>query len=101
MRQYKLPRLLMEWHPIERTTESYFSEAATVKMLEEWLKQGDIKGIYNAALLLNTMLHQQRTMTQWLAREAAMNLGRPDLSDELLHQSIINTNENPSNSNNS
>ena len=78
----------MEWHPIERTQESYFSEVATAKMLEDWLKQGDIKGIYNAALLLNTMLHQQRTMTKWLAGEAARNLGRPELADEMLQQAI-------------
>lgn len=78
----------MEWHPIERTQESYFSEVATAKMLEEWLHNGDIKGIYNAALLLNTMLHQQRTMTKWLAGEAARNLGRPELADEMLQQAI-------------
>ena len=95
MRQYKLPSQLMEWNPIERSTESHFSEAATAKMLEEWLKQGDIKGIYNAALLFNTMLHQQRTITQWLAREAAMNLGRADLSNELLQAAIIQTNDAP------
>jgi hypothetical protein len=78
----------MEWHPIERTQESHFSEVATAKMLEDWLKKGDIKGIYNAALLLNTMLHQQRTMTKWLAGEAARNLGRPELADEMLQQAI-------------
>ena len=78
----------MEWHPIERTQESHFSEVATAKILEDWLKQGDIKGIYNAALLLNTMLHQQRTMTKWLAGEAARNLGRPELADEMLQQAI-------------
>ncbi len=82
------PNTLMEWHPIERTQESYFSEIATAKMLEEWLKQGDIKGIYNAALLLNTALHQQRTMTRWLAGEAARNLGRPELADEMLQEAI-------------
>ena len=82
------PNTPMEWHPIERTQESYFSEVATAKMLDEWLKQGDIKGIYNAALLLNTMLHQQRTMTKWLAGEAARNLGRPELADEMLQQAI-------------
>ena len=59
-------RLNMESHPIERTTESMFSEAATAKMLEEWCKNGDLHGLYNAALLLNTALHQQRTMTKWL-----------------------------------
>lgn len=96
MRQYKLPPLLMEWRPIERSTESCFSETATAKMLEEWLHQGDIKGIYNAALLLNTMLHQQRTITQWLAREAAMNLGKAELSDELLQAAIIKSNDDPS-----
>jgi len=78
----------MEWHPIERTQESYFSEVATVKVLDEWLNNGDIKGIYNAALLLNTMLHQQRTMTKWLAGEAARNLGRPGLADEMLQNAI-------------
>lgn len=82
------PNTLMEWHPIERTQESHFSEIATAKMLDEWLKQGDIKGIYNAATLLNTMLHQQRTMTKWLAGEAARNLGRPELADEMLQQAI-------------
>jgi len=82
------PSTRMEWHPIERTQESYFSEVATAKMLDEWLKQGDIKGIYNAAILFNTMLHQQRTMTKWLAGEAARNLGRPELADEMLQQSI-------------
>lgn len=83
------PETPMEWHPIERTQESYFSEVATAKMLDEWLKQGDIKGIYNAAILFNTMLHQQRTMTKWLAGEAARNLGRPELADEMLQQAII------------
>lgn len=82
------PNKPMEWHPIERTQESHFSEVATAKMLEEWLHNGDIKGIYNAALLLNTMLHQQRTMTKWLAGEAARNLGRPELADEMLQQAI-------------
>lgn len=83
------PETPMEWHPIERTQESYFSEVATAKMLDEWLKQGDIKGIYNAAILFNTMLHQQRTMTKWLAGEAARNLGRPELADEMLQEAII------------
>ena len=83
------PETPMEWHPIERTQESYFSEVATAMMLDEWLKKGDIKGIYNAAILFNTMLHQQRTMTKWLAGEAARNLGRPELADEMLQQAII------------
>lgn len=78
----------MEWHPIERTTESMFSEAATAKMLEEWLKQGDIKAIYNAALLLNTSMHQQRIIAKWLAGEAARNLGRPQLENEILQQAL-------------
>ena len=79
----------MEWHPIERSTESQFSEAATAKMLDQWLRDGDIKGIYNAAILLNTMLHQQRTMTKWLAGEAARNLGRPDIEDQILQKAIV------------
>jgi hypothetical protein len=78
----------MEWHPIERTTESMFSEAATAKMLEQWLKEGDIKAIYNAALLLNTSMHQQRIIAKWLAGEAARNLGRPQLEDEILQQAL-------------
>lgn len=79
----------MEWHPIKRTTESEFSEAATAKMLDQWLREGDIKGIYNAAILLNTMLHQQRTITKWLAGEAARNLGRPELEDDILQKAIV------------
>jgi hypothetical protein len=79
----------MEWHPIERTQESHFSEEKTARMLKEWLDIGDIKGIYNAALLLNTMLHQQRTITKWLAGEAARNLGRPELMNEMLQEAII------------
>lgn len=79
----------MDWHPIERSTESEFSEAATCKMLDQWLRDGDIKGIYNAAILLNTMLHQQRTMTKWLAGEAARNLGRPDLENDILQKAIV------------
>lgn len=78
----------MEWHPIERTTESMFSEAATAKMLEQWLNEGDIKAIYNAALLLNTSMHQQRIIAKWLAGEAARNLGRPELEDEILQQAL-------------
>jgi len=46
------------------------------------------------------MLHQQRTITQWLAREAAMNLGKAELSDELLQAAIIKSNDDPSVSNN-
>ena len=79
----------MDMHPIERTTESMFSEAATAKILEEWLRAGDIKGLYNAALLLNTSLHQQRTMTKWLAGEAARNLGKTELEDELIKEAIF------------
>ena len=79
----------MDWHPIERSQESYFSEEKTARMLKEWLDVGDIKGIYNAALLLNTMLHQQRTMTTWLAGEAARNLGRPELANEMLQEAIV------------
>jgi hypothetical protein len=78
----------MEWHPIERTTESMFSEAATAKMLEQWLLQGDIKAIYNAALLLNTSMHQQRIIAQWLAGEAARNLGNPTIQDEIMQEAI-------------
>ena len=78
----------MEWHSIERTTESMFSEAATAKMLEQWLNEGDIKAIYNAALLLNTSMHQQRIIAKWLAGEAARNLGRPELENEILQQAL-------------
>jgi len=83
----------MEWHPIERTTESEFSEAATQKMLEGWLKHGDINGIYNAALLLNTCLHQQRMMTKWLAGEAARNLGKPELENDIMQDAILKSDQ--------
>ena len=83
----------MDMHPIQRTTESEFSEMATAKMLEGWLKQGDINAIYNAALLLNTCLHQQRMMTKWLAGEAARNIGKAELEDEILQQAILNSDQ--------
>jgi hypothetical protein len=81
----------MEWHPIERSTESHFSEAATKKMLEEWYKNGDIKGLHDAAVLLNTLLHQQRTVTRWLAGEAARNLGRPEIEGDILQKALIDS----------
>jgi replicative superfamily II helicase len=83
----------MEWHPIQRTTESEFSEAATAKMLEGWIKEGDINAIYNAALLLNTCLHQQRTMTKWLAGEAARNLGKPELENDIMQDAILKSDQ--------
>ena len=83
----------MDMHPIQRTTESEFSEAATAKMLEGWVKEGDINAIYNAALLLNTCLHQQRMMTRWLAGEAARNIGKAELEDEILQQAILNSDQ--------
>ena len=83
----------MDMHPIQRTTESEFSEAATAKMLEGWVKEGDINAVYNAALLLNTCLHQQRMMTKWLAGEAARNIGRAELEDEILQQAILNSDQ--------
>ena len=83
----------MDMHPIQRTTESEFSEAATAKMLEGWVKEGDINAIYNAALLLNTCLHQQRMMTKWLAGEAARNIGKAELEDEILQQAILNSDQ--------
>lgn len=79
----------MEWHPIQRSTESYFSEAATKKMLEECYKKGDIKGLHDAAVLLNTLLHQQRTVTRWLAGEAARNLGRPEAEANIVQKALI------------
>ena len=83
----------MDMHPIQRTTESEFSEAATAKMLEGWVKEGDINAVYNAALLLNTCLHQQRMMTKWLAGEAARNIGKAELEDEILQQAILNSDQ--------
>jgi hypothetical protein len=65
-----------------------FSEAATAKMLEQWLRDGDINAIYNAALLLNTSMHQQRIIAQWLAGEAARNLGHPQMQDDIMQDAI-------------
>lgn len=83
----------MDMHPIQRTTESEFSEAATAKMLEGWVKEGDINAVYNAALLLNTCLHQQRMMTKWLAGEAARNLGKPELENDILQDAILKSDQ--------
>lgn len=60
-------------------------------MLEEWYKNGDIKGLHDAAVLLNTLLHQQRTVTRWLAGEAARNLGRPEIEGDILQKALIDS----------
>ena len=83
----------MEMQPIKRTTESMFSEAATAKMLAQWQREGYVNALYNAAILLNTCMHQQRCMTQWLAGEAARNLGKPELENDILQDAIIKSDQ--------
>lgn len=39
-------------------------------------RRGDYEGLLKAALLLNTLLHQEKVKVRWAINEAAENLGR-------------------------
>ena len=59
---------------IEQTLESKLSEHNTAAMLKARHEQGDWNGLLEAALLLNTLHHMERTKTAWAIKEAAINL---------------------------
>lgn len=59
---------------IHQTLESKLSEHTTAEMLRARHKANDINGLLEAALLLNTLHHMERTKSAWAIREAANNL---------------------------
>jgi len=56
------------------SAELQFREEAMKRTLQEYLDAGDIENLMTAALLLNSLWHQQSAISQWLAREAQDNL---------------------------
>ena len=60
---------------IEIPVEFQFREESTQRMLLELFQDEDWEGLMAAAELLNTLWHQQASISRWLAHEAAENLG--------------------------
>ena len=60
---------------IEIPAELEFREEKTQRMLLELFQDEDWEGLMAAAELLNTLWHQQASISRWLAHEAAESLG--------------------------
>lgn len=61
--------------PLEVSTELKFREESIRRTLQELFEDDDLAGLMDAALLLNTLWHQQTVIARWFAHEAAENLG--------------------------
>lgn len=61
--------------PLEVSTELKFREESVRRTLQEFFDDDDLAGLMDAALLLNTLWHQQTVIARWFAQEAAENLG--------------------------
>jgi predicted alpha/beta-fold hydrolase len=55
--------------------ELQFRQEATKRTLLDLFEAGDHEGLLNAAMLLNSLWHQQTAIARWFAKEAADNLG--------------------------
>lgn len=55
--------------------ELQFRQEATRRTLLDLFEAGDHEGLLNAAMLLNSLWHQQTAIARWFAKEAAENLG--------------------------
>lgn len=60
---------------LEQSLEQQLSQEARQRELLNLYEEGDMAGLLAAAELLNTAYSQQLTISKWLAREAADNLG--------------------------
>ena len=61
--------------PLEVSTELKFREESVKRTLQELFEDDDLAGLMDAALLLNSLWHQQTMIARWFAHEAAENLG--------------------------
>ena len=59
---------------IEQSLEAKLSERSTADMLKKRYDEKDWNGLLEAALLLNTLHHMERTKSAWAVREATNNL---------------------------
>ncbi len=55
--------------------ELQFRQEATKRTLLDLFEAGDHEGLLNAAMLLNSLWHQQTAIARWFAHEASENLG--------------------------
>ncbi len=55
--------------------ELQFRQEATRRTLLDLHESGDHEGLLSAAMLLNSLWHQQTAIARWFAQEAAENLG--------------------------
>jgi len=61
--------------PFVVSEELQFRQEAVKRTLQELYDDNDLDSLMDAALLLNTMWHQQTAIARWFAKEAAENLG--------------------------
>jgi hypothetical protein len=61
-------------NPIEQPVEQSLSQNARDRWLRERYDAKDWNGLYEAAVMLNTLYHMERTNSHWAIREAASNL---------------------------
>lgn len=59
---------------LESTPENSFNEAKHNTWLRKRYDEKDWNGLLEAALLLNTLYHMERTKSTWAIKEAANNL---------------------------
>jgi hypothetical protein len=61
-------------NPIEQPVEQSLSQNARDRWLRERYDAKDWNGLYEAAVMLNTLYHMERTKSHWAIREAVSNL---------------------------
>ena len=61
-------------NPIKQPVEQSLSQNARDRWLRERYDAKDWNGLYEAAIMLNTLYHMERTKSHWAIREAASNL---------------------------
>lgn len=61
-------------NPLQQSTENAFEQAKHDHWLRQRYSEKDWNGLLEAALLLNTLYHMERTKSSWAIKEAATNL---------------------------
>jgi hypothetical protein len=61
-------------NPIKQPVEQSLSQNARDRWLRDRYDAKDWNGLYEAAVMLNTLYHMERTKSHWAIREAASNL---------------------------
>jgi hypothetical protein len=60
--------------PIEQAIEQKLTQNARDRWLRDRYEAKDWNGLFEAALLLNTLYHMERTKSHWAITEAVSNL---------------------------